>query len=278
MPRLSPRMQQPPNSTASARPRLPDGPRGAGLALVLCAVLGTPSAHAGRTDTDWMAPTRPELPMDAAGGLERLGVGRPAQLPVGGPAAAHAAMVSDMRIATHEEAQALLQGSVLPGGADIGAGTATLSALLDRLSATMPSAAVLRPQPQGVAGAYLDCALFAEDLRVQRLLGANDSRKSVDGVGPRSAVELDVPIRCMARLARTAPTSTDRQAVQPVLDQGTKATSLHSWQSLGLWLNPDGTWLMAFAGSAVAVAVFGLVARARAHRNLRHSARYERFR
>ena len=104
------------------------------MALVLFAVLGTPCAHAGRTDIEWMAPTRPELLMDAAGGLERLGVGRPAQVPAGGPAAAHvasvSAMVSEMRIATHEEAQALLQGSALPGGADSGADTATLSVTL----------------------------------------------------------------------------------------------------------------------------------------------------
>ena len=282
-------MHPPPNSAASARPRprprprIPDSARCAGLALLLCTVLGPPCAHAGRTDSDWMAPAQPGLPMDAAGALERLGAGRPAQMPDGGPAAARAARVSallsEMRIATHEEAQALLRDSALPGRADFGAGTATLSALLDRLGAPTPPSTAVMPRPQGVAGADLDCALFAENVRVRRLLGAHESPKPGDGVEPASAMVLDVPIRCIAQLARMAPAPADRRAGRPVLDQASQATGPPPWPALGSWLNADSAWWMALAGSAVGLAVFGLVARAltqtraRAHPTTRGSAR-----
>ena len=247
-------MSQRPDSTAQARPGLPDGARCAWFALVLCAALATPCVHAGRTDSDWMAPAQPELPMDAAGGPDEPGVGR----------TAHAAMVSEMRIATHEEARALLQGSVLPG--DVGAGTATLSALLDRLSATMPSSAVLAPELHGVAGADLDCALFAEDVRVRRLLGAGYPHMPGEDVGPESAVALDIPIRCIAKVSRTPSPSPGRQSLQPASDQGTEDSGVRHWQTA--WVRSEGVWWMAFAGSAVVLVGFGLVARVRARDEL----------
>lgn len=180
---------------AQRRPPRPGANGGAwlaGIAWLMCAALTTPPAHAGRTDSDGLAPAQRSLQIDAPVVLERLDIGPPAAAPAGGSAAMPAAIVADMRIATHAEARALLQGSSLPGGTDAGGGTATLSALLDRLSVSMPSASERTAQRSDGAG--LDCALFADGVRVRRVLGASDPRKPGEMAGPASAMELDVPM------------------------------------------------------------------------------------
>ncbi len=240
--------------------------RWAGLgqsALVLCAVLCCAPAGAGRTDSDWLAPAPRVLGIDAPGDLERLDGAQPAPPTAGGPVPAHAALVADMRIATHDEARALVQGGHLPGGADKGGGSATLSALLDRLSARLPSSAGLAQQRPDAAAADLDCALFAESVRVRRLLGTRDVHKPGESAGPSSAMWLDVPIRCLATVPNAALPARGRKAIQPAADEGVYTSSTSGWQRMMAWARPVGSGWAALAASSVALALIGIVVRTR---------------
>lgn len=242
---------------------------------MLCAVFCMPLAHAGRTDSDWLAPAARAPLIDASGGLERLDAGPSVQALAAGPGATRAAIVADMRIATHAEAQALLQGGGLLGGADAGAGTATLSALLDRLRTTLPSPTRLTPQMHGSETAVntdLDCALFAESVRLRRLLGASDAHKPAESAGPASAMGLDVPIRCLAAVTRAESQARTGPAVPTAADRATDRAADRSAESAGVlrkpaveaWLRAHSDWLLMLAASAVLTAVLGLAARARA--------------
>ena len=244
---------------------------------MVCAALCTPPAHAGRTDSDWMAPAAHaqlvNAPLvDAPGGLERLDAG---------PGATRTAIVAEMRIATHAEAQALMQGGGLLGGADAGAGaaTATLSALLDRLRTNPPSPTGLTPKVHGTAAAVnaeLDCALFAESVRVRRLLGASDAHKPAESAGPASAMWLDVPIRCLAAMPRAESPAPAPQAVPTAANRAaTRAadlapysaddsTSLLRGPTVAAWLKAHSDWLVMLAAIAVLAGVLGLAALARA--------------
>lgn len=236
----------------------------AGIAWLMCATFTTPHAHAGRTDSDWLAPAQHALQIDAPADLERLGMGQPA--PASGSASGPAAIVADMRIATQAEARALLQGGSLPGGTDSGGGTATLSALLDRLSVSMPSSADLAaPGPAG-AGAGLDCALFADGVRVRRLLGASDPHKPGESAGSTSAMGLDVPIRCLATVSRLAAPAPGKESIQPVSDPTREVSGGPFRPRIEDWVTANSTGLTALAGSTlvlVALVAFGLAARAR---------------
>lgn len=196
-------------------------------------------------------------------------------------------MVSDMRIATYEEAQVLLRGNSESGGAnaslgiaglgvngvaDTGTGMTNLAAMFDRLSANLPSSAALRPAQQGVAGTDLDCSLFASGVRVQRLLGASDPRKPGDGVGPDSQAVLDVPIRCMAQMPSTVSPVISRPSLQPTSAQGADASGLSYWQILASWVRPDWEAWVALFASALALLATGLVVQARARAKPRRSA------
>lgn len=254
-------MLQPQNSAVRARALRPGAGR---LALmpcaVLCAALCTPPAQAGRTDSDWMAPAARAPLVDAPGGLERLDAG---------PGATRAAIVDSMRIATHAEAQALMQGGGLLGGADAGAGagTATLSALLDRLRTTLPQPTGLISKIHGTAeaaNAELDCALFAENVRVRRLLGASDAHKPSESAGPASAMGLDVPIRCLTAVRRAESPARAPQAVPAAADRVEEGAGLLRKPATLAWLRAHSDWLLMLAASAVLTAVLGLAARARA--------------
>lgn len=240
---------------------------------MVCAALCTPPAHAGRTDSDWMAPAAHaqlvNAPLvDAPGGLERLDAG---------PGATRTAIVAEMRIATHAEAQALMQGGGLLGGADAGAGaaTATLSALLDRLRTNPPSPTGLTPKVHGTAAAVnaeLDCALFAESVRVRRLLGASDAHKPAESAGPASAMWLDVPIRCLAAMPRAESPAPAPQAVPMAATRAADlapysaddSTSLLRGPTVAAWLKAHSDWLVMVAATAVLAGVLGLAALARA--------------
>lgn len=258
---------QPQHSAAQAGARLPGG---AWFVLMLCAALCTPPAHAGRTDSDWMAPAARAPLIDAPGGLEQLDAGQPAppgHLLAASPGTTRAAIVADMRIATHAEAQALLQGGGLPGSADAGAATATLSALLDHLRTTLPSPTSVTPRMHGTAGAVnadLDCALFAHSVRVLRLLGASDVRKPAESAGPASAMWLDVPIRCLATVPRVESPAPVRLAVPAAADRATEGTGLQRGPATLAWVRAHSDWLVILAASVVLTGVLGLAARARA--------------
>ena len=275
MSRVFQKQPQPRNSAAQAGPLRPAG----GLALMhhavfwLCAVLCAPPAHAGRTDSDWMAPAVRAPLIDARGGLARLDAGQPAQpghVLAAGPGAARAAIVADMRIATHAEAQALLQGGGLLAGADAGADTATLSALLDRLRTTLPSPARLTPRMHGTANAVnavngdLDCALFAESVRVRRLLGAGDVHKPAESAGPASAMGLDVPIRCLAAVTRAESPAPARPAPPAAADRFAQSAGLLRKPAIETWVRAYSDWLVMLAASAGLTSVLGLAVRARA--------------
>lgn len=217
-----------------------------------------------------MAPAARAPLTDAPGGLEQLDAGQPA--PPGhvlatGPGTTRAAIVADMRIATHAEAQALLQGGGLPGSADAGAGTATLSALLDRLRTTLPSPVRITPKMHGsgeAVNADLDCALFAQSVRVLRLLGGSEVRKPAESSGPASAMWLDVPIRCLATVPHAAAPAPARQAVPAAADKATEGAGLQRGPATLAWVRAHSDWLVILAASAVLTGVLGLAARARA--------------
>ena len=236
---------------------------------MLCTMLCVPPAHAGRTDSDWMAPAARTLLIDAPGGLERLDAAQPGQTLSADPGTARATIVADMRIATHAEVQALLQGGVLPGGVDAGAGTgtATLSALLDRLRTTLPSPVGLTSKMNGFTEAVntdLDCALFAESVRVRRLLGARDVHKPAESAGPASAMGLDVPIRCLAAVTRAESPAPARQMLPAAADQNAAGAGLQPGPAALAWVRAHSDWLVMLAASAVLTGVLGLAARVRA--------------
>lgn len=235
----------------------------AGIAWLMCAALNTSPAQAGRTDSDWLAPAQRAPQIDAPVELERLGPGQPAPVSAGVLAATPAAIVADMRIATHAEARALLQSGNLPGGTDAGGGTATLAALLDRLSVSMPSSADRTAQRPDGAGAGLDCALFADGIKLRRLLGTSDPHKPGESAGPASAMGLDVPIRCLATLPRVAAPAPGRLAFQPAADQARESSGGQLRPMIETRTTANGMGLAALAGSTLALVAFGLAARAR---------------
>ena len=263
--------QQPPNSAAQAGPRRLGGAGRARFVFVFCAALATPLVNAGRTDIDWMARSAPAPLIDATGGQERVDAGLPVPAVVTGPAAAHAALVADMRIATHDEAKALLQGNGLSGGAEAGAGRNTIAALLSRLPTLMPSSADQTPRSRAIGEVALDCALFGDSAGVRRLLGAGDSYKAGESAGRESAMGLDLPIHCLAAAPHAALPAVVKRALPPVQDQGPETFGIQLGPMIEASIKPYSRWLMALAGTALVVVIVGLAAavRSRASRRAR---------
>ena len=144
--------------------------------------------------------------------------------------------------------------------------TATLSALLDRLRTPLPSTVGLTPRMHGTADAVnadLDCALFAESVRVRRLLGASDVHKPVESAVTASAMWLDVPIRCLATVPRAETAAPARQALPAAANRAADSAGLLRGPATLAWLRAHSDWLLMLAASAVLMAVLGLAARAR---------------
>lgn len=263
--------QQPLNSAAKVGPRRLGGAGRARFVFVFCAALTAPPVNAGRTDIDWMARSAPAPLIDATGGLARVDAGLPVQALVTGPGAAHAALVADMRIATYDEAKVLLQGDGLSGGADAGAGRATIAALLGRLPALMPSSADHTPRSRVIGEVALDCALFGDSADVRRLLDVGDAHKAGESAGRESAMGLDLPIHCLATAPQAALPAVARRVLPSVPDQGLETFGIQLGPMIEASIKPYSRWLMAMAGTALVVVIVGLTAgvRARASRRAR---------
>lgn len=248
-----------PISLAQAGPRRLGVARRARFVFVLCAVLAAPPVDAGRTDIDWMARSVSAPLIDVTGGLERVDAGLPAQPPTG-PGAANAALVADMRIATHDEAKALLQRNGLSGEADAGAGRSTIAALLGRLPTSMPSAADQTQRSRAIGESALDCALFGDSVGVRRLLGAGDSHKVGESAGRESAMGLDLPVHCLATAPHAALPAVVRRVLPSVPDQGLETFGIQLGPMIEATIKPYSRWLMALAGTALVLVIVGLAA------------------
>jgi len=258
-----------PISVAQAGPRRLGVAGRARFVFVFCVVLAAPPVDAGRTDIDWMARSVSAPLIDATGGLERVDAGLPAQAPVTGPGAANAALVADMRIATHDEAKALLQRNGLSGEADAGAGRSTIAALLGRLPTSMPSAANQTPRSRAIGESALDCALFGDSVGVRRLLGVGDSHKVGESAGGESAMGLDLPIHCLATAPHAALPAVIRRVSPPVPDQGLETFGIQLGPMIEASIKPYSRWLMALAGTALVLVIVGLAAGALARTSRR---------
>ena len=245
------------------------------LVCILGAVFATSLGYAGRTDIDWMARSERAPLIDATGGLERVDDGRPVPMPVTGPGAKQAALAADMRIASHDEAKALLQGSGLSEGSDAGAGRATIAGLLDRLLIPRPASASPASHPHGVGTAELDCALFTGSVGVRRLLGATEVHKAGESAGRESAMGLDLPIHCLAAAPYAALPAVAKRALPPAADQSVRGAGLQLGRMFDTWIKPRSRWWLALAGAAALMVMFGLAvgARAIARRRERDKAR-----
>lgn len=201
--------------------------------------------------------------IEATGGLERVDPGRPVAALDGGPGAGHSALVADIRIASHDEAKALLQGTGLSGAADSGGGRATIAALLDRLPTPPPSSADRALRTPGVGEADLDCVLFTESVGVRRLLGVGDVHKAGESAGRESAMGLDLPVHCLVAAPPAALPTRVRRTLPPATGPGREEPGLQLGALLKTTIKSYDQWWLVPAGTALLMVVLGLMAGAR---------------